>query len=120
MTGAVRNSELLGILVAIVQGPQGRLQAVELAGRGLAAAARCDLAVMADKHSVYTEPEPVLIERSLAFADRAVELGEIIDGLADLWRSRRTGEIGDPAFEAALGDLVRRIEEWPGRAFPGL
>ncbi|WP_268919159.1 hypothetical protein [Paractinoplanes lichenicola] len=38
--------------------------------------------------------------------------------MADLWRSLRTGEIDDPVFEAALGDLVRRVEEWPGRAFP--
>ncbi|MEU2704635.1 hypothetical protein [Micromonospora aurantiaca (nom. illeg.)] len=45
----VRNSRLLGLFVEIVQGPEGTLRAVETAGRGITAEARCTLTVVADK-----------------------------------------------------------------------
>jgi hypothetical protein len=114
----VRNSAVLETLVEIVRGPQGSLLAVEMAGRGIAAEARCSLAILADKELGLQSsgPVPEAVQRALVFADHLIELGEVADSLEELWRLRSTGETDDASFEAKLGHLVRCLEEWPDKA----
>lgn len=107
----VRNSDILGTLADVVQGPVGSLRAVEIAGRGIAAEVRCTLAGLEDKNVVHSDPADVAVQRALDFAERLMELGEVGESLAELWRDRRTEKIDDQTFEARLGDLVRRLEE---------
>jgi len=87
-------------LVEIIRGPPGSLRAVEIAGHGVAAEARCSLAILADKRIPYSDPAPVAVQHSLAFADRLIDLGEIGDSLAELWQRRRTEEIGMSTIDA--------------------
>ncbi|WP_326558041.1 hypothetical protein [Micromonospora sp. NBC_01796] len=96
----------------IVLAPLGTLRAVEIAGRGIAAEARCTLAVLADKTPSGSD---AALQAGLAYADRLMELGTIEDGLVELWRSRRAEDLDDGAFEKALRHLVVRLEAWPGR-----
>lgn len=57
----VRNSRILGVFAEIVHGPLGTLRAVEIAGQGIAAEARCTLTVLADKmHSGSDPPDAAL------------------------------------------------------------
>lgn len=109
----VRNSEILETFVQIVQGPEGNLQAVEMAGLGIAAEARCTLMMLADKTHPNFGSEPASLQRSLGFADCLIELGEIGDSLAEVWQSRRANELDDGAFSEQLSHLVRRLQEWP-------
>ncbi|OHX04765.1 hypothetical protein BFV98_18110 [Micromonospora sp. WMMB235] len=109
----VRNSRLLGLFTEIVQGPEGTLRAVEAAGRGIAAEARCTLAVLADKLTIRSGSRDELIESAPASADRLMELGAIEDDLSELWSRRRERGLGDEAFEASLQQIVLRLEAWP-------
>jgi hypothetical protein len=109
----VRNSRLLGLFTEIVQGPEGTLRAVEAAGRGITAEARCTLAVLADKLTIRSGSSDELLQSVLASADRLMELGAIEDDLSELWASRRQGDLGDDAFEASLQLIVMRLEAWP-------
>lgn len=108
----VRNSRILGVFSEIVQGPQGTLRAVEIAGRGIAAEVQCTLAVLADKKYRADVSEDAALQSSLAYVDRLIELGEIEDDLAELWRCRRADDLDDAAFERALRDIVLRLERW--------
>ncbi|MEH0937257.1 hypothetical protein [Micromonospora psammae] len=109
----VRNSRLLGLFTAIVQGPEGTRRAVEAAGRGIAAEARCTLAILADKLTIRSGSTDELLQSALASADRLMELGAIEDDLSELWSNRREGDLGDDAFEASLQQIVMRLEAWP-------
>jgi hypothetical protein len=109
----VRNSRLLGLFTEIIQGPEGTLRAVEAAGRGIAAEARCTLAILADKLTMRSGSADELLQSALASADRLMELGAIEDDLGELWSSRREGDLGDDAFEASLQQIVMRLEAWP-------
>ncbi|MGS2613883.1 hypothetical protein ACVCAH_05020 [Micromonospora sp. LZ34] len=109
----VRNSRLLGLFTEIVQGPEGTLRAVEAAGRGIAADARCTLAVLADKLTIRSASLDELRQRALASADRLIELGGIEDALNELWSRRRARDLDDEAFEAGLQQIVVRLEAWP-------
>jgi hypothetical protein len=109
----VRNSDILETFVLIVQGPEGNLRAVEMAGLGIAAEARCTLMMLADKSRQNFGSEPASLQRSLDFADCLIELGEIGDSLAEVWRARRGNELDDGAFSEQLSHLVRRLQEWP-------
>jgi hypothetical protein len=109
----VRNSRILGTFMSIVLGPAGHLRAVEIAGRGIAAEVRATLA-MAQSKSVNPSGSPQSgMEEALAYADHLMDLGVIEDDLAESWRGRRAGEIDDAAFEAALAEIVARLESWP-------
>jgi len=109
----VRNSRLLGLFTEIVQGPEGTRRAVEVASRGIAAEARCTLAILADKLTVRSGSADELLQSALASADRLMELGAIEDDLSELWSRRREGDLGDDAFEASLQQIVMRLEAWP-------
>lgn len=109
----VRNSRLLGLFTEIVGGPEGTMQAVELAGRGIAAAARCTLAVLADQSTLKTGSLDELLQVALASTDRLIALGGIEGDLDEWWARRRTGDLGDAAFEAGLQQVVLRLEAWP-------
>ncbi|MCO1617050.1 hypothetical protein M8C11_20245 [Micromonospora sp. CPM1] len=109
----VRNSRLLGLFVEIVRGPEGTLRAVETAGRGITAEARCTLAVAADKMTTNSGSPAEARQRNLACADRLVELGAIEDDLSELWSRRREGDLDEAAFEASLLRIVMRLEAWP-------
>lgn len=63
-------------------------------------------------HSGSDAPDAAL-QSGLAYADRLIELGTIEDDLAELWRRRRTEDLDDAAFEAALRHVVVRLEAWP-------
>lgn len=109
----VRNSRLLTLFIEIVQGPEGNLRAVQAAGRGITAEARCTLTVAADKMATISGSPAEARQRSLACADRLIELGAIEDDLSELWSRRRGGELDDAAFEANLLRIVMRLEAWP-------
>ncbi|MFI7646836.1 hypothetical protein ACIBTZ_12240 [Micromonospora sp. NPDC049460] len=109
----MRNSRLLALFAEIVQGPEGTLRAVEAAGRGIAAEARCTLAVLADKMTTSSGSPAELRRRALASADRLIELGAIEDDLNELWSRRRENDLDDAAFEASLQRIVTRMEAWP-------
>jgi hypothetical protein len=109
----VRNSRLLGLFVEIVQGPIGTLRAVETAGRGITAEARCTLTVIADKMTTSSGSPGEARQRSLACADRLIELGAIEDDLSELWSRHRGGELDEAPFEASLLRIVMRLEAWP-------
>lgn len=109
----VRNSRVLGVFVEIVHGPEGTLRAVEVAGRGIAAEARCTLAAAGDKSEVSDGPVEDAIQESIGYADRLMRLGEIEDDLVELWRRRRSEGLDDVAFEEGLNGIVARLEVWP-------
>ncbi|MFC0029483.1 hypothetical protein ACFFMM_08095 [Micromonospora chaiyaphumensis] len=97
----------------IVQGPEGTWRAVEAAGRGIAAEARCALAILPDKLTMRSGSADELLRSALASADRLMELGAIEDDLSELWSRRREGDLGEDAFEASLQQIVTRLEAWP-------
>lgn len=97
----VRNSRLLGLFVEIVRGPEGTLRAVETAGRGITAEARCTLTVVADKMTISTGSPAEARQRSLACADRLVELGAIEDDLSDLWSATEKAILMRPRLRQA-------------------
>jgi hypothetical protein len=111
--GYLRNSRILGVLCEIVHGPIGRIYAVEIAGKGIAAEARCTISAMDDKlhsgHGGVTES----VGEGIEYADRLIELGAIEDDLVDLWRRRCGKEVADEEFEAELRAIVVRLEDWP-------
>ncbi|MEV6964411.1 hypothetical protein AB0M47_04780 [Hamadaea sp. NPDC051192] len=109
----IRNSKMLAIFVEIVCGPQGTLRAVEIAGGGIAAEARCTLSTLADKMESTGESETAAPQDALAFADRLEVLGQIEDDLDALWKSRQSDVLGDLEFEAALARVVDRLRDWP-------
>ena len=109
----VRNSRVLALFVEIIEGPEGTLRAVEAAGRGIAAEARCTLTVAADKTTARSGSPAEEQQRSRACADRLVELGSIEDDLSELWFRRRSGELGEAGFEADIQRIVTRLETWP-------
>ncbi|MEU1842623.1 hypothetical protein [Micromonospora sediminicola] len=109
----VRNSRLLGLFSEIVRGPEGSLRAVEAAGRGIAAEARCTLTVLADKRTTRSGRLDELLDGAHAAADRLVELGVIEDDLIELWSRRRGRELDDVSFEDGLRRIVMRLEAWP-------
>jgi hypothetical protein len=111
----VRNSRMLGLLDQVLHGPLGTLRAVELAGRGISAEARCTQAVLEDKMTVSSDPSPSVRQRALAAADLLTDLGAVEDDLAEAWRRRCTDDLDDLTFEAALDSAIRRLEEWPAR-----
>jgi hypothetical protein len=111
--GHVRNSRMLGVLCEIVVGPLGRIYAVEIAGRGIAAEARCTISAMDDKLSSESGEGVEAFRGGIEYADRLIELGAIEDNLVELWRRRCGDEIGDGEFEVALQRIVVRIEDWP-------
>ncbi|MFI7604673.1 hypothetical protein ACIBTV_06070 [Micromonospora sp. NPDC049366] len=108
----VRNSRLRGLFTEIILGPEGTLRAVEAAGRGIAAEARCGLAILGDKLTVRSGTTDELIRSALASADRLMELGGIEDDLNELWSRRRARDLDDEAFEAGLQQIVGRLEAW--------
>ncbi|BEL05667.1 hypothetical protein Q0Z83_038580 [Actinoplanes sichuanensis] len=109
----MRNSDILETFVQIVQGPEGNLRAVELAGLGIAAEARCTLLLLADKAGPSRGSGPGWLQRSRDFADCLIELGEIGDSLAEVWRARRAHELDEEAFSEQLNHHVRRLQAWP-------
>jgi hypothetical protein len=62
----VRNSRILSVFADIVHGPQGTPRAVEIAGRGIAAEARCTLALLADKMQSSSDAAPEAALRHIA------------------------------------------------------
>ena len=112
----IHNSRILGLFDAILHADQFRLQAVEIAGRGIAAEARCTMAVLLDKGQDFDDSSESAMVRALEYSDRLLELGELEDGLDQLVRRRLANELGDADFERALDELVTRLEAWPQRA----
>lgn len=106
---------MLGLFDEMLHSSFGSSRLVELVGRGIAAEARCNLAVLRDKSTVSTEPQAVLLRRASEGADLLIEAGTIEEDLSDAWRRRGVNDLDDPAFEALLEDAVRRLEAWPAR-----
>jgi hypothetical protein len=82
--GLVRNSRILGVFAEIVRGPLGTLQAVEIAGHGIAAGACCTLAALADKMSPGAGTTTAAVQAALEYADWLMELDVIEDDLSSL------------------------------------
>lgn len=109
----VRNSRSLAVFTEIVHGPTETWRAVEIAGRGIAAEARCELSMPVKSMEPNDRPLNQATRDTIAFADRVEILLAIEDDLVSLWRTRRQNELDDPVFEAALEQLVARLEAWP-------
>jgi hypothetical protein len=75
--GYVRNSRILGVLCEIVHGPLGRIYAVEIAGKGIAAEARCTISAMDDKLQFGNGGVGEGVGEGIEYADRSIELGSI-------------------------------------------
>jgi hypothetical protein len=112
-TPEIRNSQILGVLIEIIQGPIGRLQAVETAGRGIAAEARCTLSVLADKGVQSAHVTDETLASVNRYAERLFAFGVIEDDLSRLWLERRGERIDDARFELELQEIVARLEAWP-------
>ena len=111
----IRNSRMLSLFDEMLHSSLGSSHVVELLGRGIAAEARCNLAVLKDKLTVSPEPQAVLLQRASEGADLLVEWGTIEGDLAGAWRRRCANELDDPAFETLLDIAVRHLEAWPAR-----
>lgn len=116
---AVRNSRILSTFDEILHASVGGPEVVEIVGRGIAAAARCTLAVLADKSRKYSDSPEVAIQRALAYSDELINLGVIEDDLVEVWRHRSTGDTDDVAFASRLNDIVLRLANWPQRVNDG-
>jgi hypothetical protein len=103
---------MLGLLDQILHDPRTTLRAIEIAGRGIAAEARCHLSMPADDKRPNNEPRDVVVRRAQALADRVEELCAIEDDLAVAWHRRRAETIDEASFEKALLTAVERLEGW--------
>jgi hypothetical protein len=113
-------NESITVFDEIIHSPDVTWRAIEIAGHGIAASARCTLSTLDDKTRPYpAEPLDAAIQRASAYADYLMELGAIEDELAALWHQRRTGHLDDVSFEGTLRDLVQRMEAWPRSASGG-
>ena len=107
---AVRNSEALEVLLQVAADSRVSWRAVELAGRGIAADAAGVIWVMSvGKRSLGGEE----------LADLLIEQGDLVDVLADSWRSFDGGEITGADFEMRLEGFVLGFEGWISRAVRG-
>jgi hypothetical protein len=103
-TTPVRNSEALGVLLAVVAEGRVRFSTVELAGRGItagAAATRWMLEV--GKRSL----------PGAALADKLIYFAELTDRLVELWHAYQDGALDLDSFEADLAEVVVAMENWP-------
>ncbi|GAA0536749.1 hypothetical protein GCM10010172_17610 [Paractinoplanes ferrugineus] len=107
------NSWALGLFDEILHSAHATMPVVELIGGGIAAEARCHLVLPEEDKRPHDDPAAVVIGRASAFADRVAELCGIEDDLAGQW-SRQVEQSEPARFEAALRDIVRRLEGWPG------
>jgi hypothetical protein len=106
----LRNTPSLTVFDEILHDKNNPWQAVELAGRGISAWARCTIASAEDK----TRDSSGLSDADRRAAiDKLYELGDLEDELVDLWQRRRTDEVTAAEFEAELRDIVQRLEAWP-------
>ncbi|MEV6551801.1 hypothetical protein AB0M57_24285 [Streptomyces sp. NPDC051597] len=101
---AVRNSVFLGVFLAVAAHPKVSFTVVELAGRGIAAAA-------AATRWVLEVGKPSL--DGFTLADKLIDLGEREDQLVDLWQGYGSGEVDAAAFETRLAGIVAAMEKWP-------
>jgi hypothetical protein len=106
------NSQMLGLLDAVLHDERSTMRMVEAAGRGIAAEARCHLAMPVDDKRPNDEPVDVVTARAVALADRVGELCVLEDELAAAWDERRDGRLGDESFEAVLNEVVTRLDAW--------
>jgi hypothetical protein len=113
----LRNSRILGVLDQIIHDQDTTLRAVEIAGRGIAAEARCTLAVSAGKNDAMSALQageaPASAPDPLAAFDKLMELSQIEDDLIDLWQRRSADDLADGDFEAELRSIVSALEAWP-------
>ncbi|WBO64309.1 hypothetical protein [Streptomyces camelliae] len=107
---AVRNSEALEVFLQVAADSRVSWRAVELAGRGIAADAAGVIWVMsAGKLSLDGEK----------LTDLLIEQGDLVDALADSWRSFDGGDISGTDFEMRLEGFVLGLEGWISRAAQG-
>lgn len=100
---AVRNSVFPGVFLAVAAHPKMPLAVVELAGRGVTAAA-------AGTRWVLEVGKPSL--DGSALAGRLMDLGELEDRLVDLWQAFGSGEVGPRPSGSRLAEIVAAMEEW--------
>lgn len=106
------NNQMLGLLDQVLHDQKATMRMVEAAGRGIAAEARCHLAMPVDDKRPNDERADVVIARATALADRVSELCALEDELAAAWNERRDGRLGDELFEAVLNEVVARLDAW--------
>ncbi|MER5604582.1 hypothetical protein AB0F93_08180 [Micromonospora tulbaghiae] len=112
----VHNSRILGLFDSILHADQFRLQAVEIAGRGISAEVRCTMAALLDKGQNFDGSPESAMSRALEYSDQLLEIGDLEDDLDQLMRRRLANELGDVDFEQALDEIVARLEAWPPRS----
>ncbi|MCX4966972.1 hypothetical protein OHA98_19525 [Streptomyces sp. NBC_00654] len=101
---AVRNSVFLGVFLAVATHPKVPFTIVELAGRGITAAA-------AATRWVLEVGKPSL--DGFTLAGKLIDLGEREDQLVDLWQAYGSGDVDAAAFETRLTEIVAAMEKWP-------
>jgi hypothetical protein len=108
----LHRSRTRGLLDEVLHDERVTMRMIEAVGRGIAAEARCHLAVPVDDKRPNNEPADVVIARALAFADRIEQLCAIEDDLAAAWGERHDGRLDDEPFETVLNQLVARLDAW--------
>src|SRR5262245_58641840 len=105
------------VFAEIVLSPAISWRVTELAGRGIAAYARCLLASLQDKMLVRPARMPAnqALAEALESADHLIELANTEDELEELWERRQAQAIDSVEFEAVLSQIVERLESWPAR-----
>ncbi|MFI5607041.1 hypothetical protein [Amycolatopsis sp. NPDC051903] len=99
----VKNSEVLDIWLRIAADERVSRRGDALAGRGITVDALATMwALEVGKPSL----------PGLALADLLIEFGNLIDRLAELWRSSDDDSVPRLMFEDRLEDLVVAMESW--------
>lgn len=108
----VCNSPSIDVFDKIIHNPQGSLRAVEIAGRGISASARCTITATSGKAHPRDIPLDEALRTTEADVEQLMDLGVIEDDLVELWRRRCVDEVDDAEFEEALEQVVGRFEAW--------
>jgi len=106
----LHNSRMLAILDEILHGSDTLLTTIELVGRGISAEVRITIASAEDKTR---DSSGLSAADRRAALDKLIELSDIEDELEDLWQRKRTDSLAAADFNAALQDIVQRLEAWP-------
>ncbi|MEV8069767.1 hypothetical protein AB0P32_27260 [Streptomyces sp. NPDC085995] len=104
---AARNSEALDVFLRVAADSRVSWRTVELAGRGISADAASVMWVISEGKSSLSGEE---------LSDLLIEQSDLVDALAESWKSFESGEISDADFEAQLERFVIGLEGWISRA----